>query len=191
MPSALGAWAVESWVVFGLDFDASTVDGELVWSVAHEKGGFEVVGDGETFFLGSLVTGETDVDGGWVGEFQWSSDSAKGVTPAGFRVDNQSISAILIDSLNIDFNIFLTVRVGQVPAALLVGRVPGWVVFRFDRTGSTRNSSQTTRSFLVITFCRGNSGNNGGRNSSQPCWGQSSEQVVVIVFPVAIVAIVL
>lgn len=152
MPSALGAWAVKSWVVLGLNFDTSTVDSELIWPIAHEKGGFKVVGDGETFFLGSFVTGETDVDGSWIGKLEWSADSAKGVTPAGFRINNQSISAILIDSLNADLDIFFTVRVGQVPAALLIGRVPGWVVFRFDRTGSTRNSSQTTRRFFVITF---------------------------------------
>lgn len=79
MPSALGAWAVKSWVVLGLNFDTSTVDSELIWSIAHEKGGFKVVGDGETFFLGSFVTGETDFDGSWIGKLEWSADSAKGM----------------------------------------------------------------------------------------------------------------
>lgn len=128
VPSALTAGAIKSWVVLGLNLHTSRVHGQCVRPVAHEECGLEGVRETEALLLASIIASEADVDLGWVGKLEGSSHSAEAVASAGFRVDNESVSAVGVHSLNGDLDVSLVVRVAELPATFLVGGISRWVV---------------------------------------------------------------
>lgn len=191
VPSALTAGTVKSWVVFRLNLDASRVNSQSVWTAAHEEGRFKVVRQAEALLLVSSVTSETNGNAGWVGELERSSHSAEAVASAGLWVDDKSVAAVGVHTLNGDLDVSLVVRVAKLPATLLVGGVSRGVAFGFDDAGAFGDGGLAIGSLAVITFCGWRGSDSLRWDSGQPCWGKGSPHVVVIIFPVSIIAIVL